>query len=392
MNRTQPIAIRFTQSRWGRAALHAMCMARDRQVRWHLRGIVRELFNPCTVSSGACDPVRRTPAGRAIDSWRTKSSRHNTTICALILLCALSGGRLRVFAFPGAAALELLPAATVDGTGIHLQQLVANSSVLPPQPIRLAIAPAFGQAASLSREQIQAALQSVAPEWRVTNWLGAAQVRITRRARSFTESELRELITATLQQDFIKDRGELELRLSRPWAAVRVPDESLVLKIIDVPAAGVTPNFIVRFELVAGQERFGPWQAVVQAKVMRDLLIARETLKRGQPMQGSDFTAERRDILTLREPLTSLPNTSFDLIENVSAGQPLLARAVRMRPMVSRGQFVDGLVLDGSLQISLKVEVLGDGLPGQTVRVRNPKTNREFHAKVQDEQTVVIRL
>ena len=33
-----------------------------------------------------------------------------------------------------------------------------------------------------------------------------------------------------------------------------------------------------------------------------------------------------------------------------------------------------------------------DGLPGQTVRVRNPKTKREFYAKVQDEQTVLIHL
>ena len=63
-----------------------------------------------------------------------------------------------------------------------------------------------------------------------------------------------------------------------------------------------------------------------------------------------------------------------------------------MRPVVQRGQFVDGLVRDGALNIALKVEVLADGLPGQTVRVRNPKTKREFYAKVQDEQTVVISL
>ena len=40
----------------------------------------------------------------------------------------------------------------------------------------------------------------------------------------------------------------------------------------------------------------------------------------------------------------------------------------------------------------MKVEVLADGLPGQMVRVRNPKTKREFYAKVQDEQTVLINL
>ena len=96
----------------------------------------------------------------------------------------------------------------------------------------------------------------------------------------------------------------------------------------------------------------------------------------------------------MREPFgeSVLRDPSLELIEGVQAGQPLLARSVRMRPVVQRGQMVDGLVREGALNISLKVEVLSDGLPGHTVRVRNPKTKREFYAKVQDEQTVVINL
>jgi flagella basal body P-ring formation protein FlgA len=175
---------------------------------------------------------------------------------------------------------------------------------------------------------------------------------------------------------------------------VLVPDETLSLNVIDMPATGVGPNFIVRFELVAGPDRIGPWQVVLQARVMKDVLIARTLLKRGQSLRDSDFTAERRDVLALREPLDDsvLGDPTLELIEGVQAGQPLLARSVRMRPVVQRGQLVDGLVRDGALNILLKVEVLADGLPGQTVRVRNPKTKREFHAKVQDEQTVVINL
>ena len=126
----------------------------------------------------------------------------------------------------------------------------------------------------------------------------------------------------------------------------------------------------------------------------RDVLVARVPLKRGQPLQQSDFSIERRDVLSLREAVDVelAVNPAIELVENVPPGQPLLARAVRMRPVVQRGQMVDGLVRDGAMNISLKVEVLADGLPGQTVRVRNPKTKREFYAKVQDEQTVVIHL
>ncbi len=71
---------------------------------------------------------------------------------------------------------------------------------------------------------------------------------------------------------------------------------------------------------------------------------------------------------------------------------PVLNRSVRVRPVIRRGQVVDGVYQDGSLSISLKVETLEDGLLGQTVRVRNPKTKRELYGKVQNEQTVLIAL
>ena len=218
-----------------------------------------------------------------------------------LLLCALLGGGLRVFAFPGAPALELLPAAAVDSAGIFLHQIAtANQSVLPPQPIRLADAPAFGQAASLSRAQIVELLKSAAPGIAATNWSGAAQVRVTRRTRPLNERELRDLLTATLQKDFVKDKGDLELRLTRPWASVFVPDETLVLKIIDLPATGVGAHFIARFELFAGQDRLGPWQVVAQGKVMKDILVAGTTVRRGQGLQDANFTVEWARLQTPR--------------------------------------------------------------------------------------------
>jgi flagella basal body P-ring formation protein FlgA len=312
-----------------------------------------------------------------------------------LLLGALTGGVSWISAFAGSPAFELQGSAQVDSSGIFLHQLVsAPLSLLPAQPVRLSAAPAFGRAASLTRTQIEQLLALTLPELRLTNWSGAEAVRITRRARVLGEAELRDLLTATLQKEVIKERGELELRFSRPWPALQVPDEMLLLRVLDLPATGVSANFIMRFELQAGPDRLGPWQAVLQARVMKDVLIAQSPVRRGQPLQPSDFTAERRDVLGLREPLddSALRNPSLELVEGVSAGQPLLARTVRMRPVLQRGQMVDGLVRDGTLQINLRVEVLADGQPGQLIRVRNPKTKREFYGKVQDEQTVLIHL
>ena len=65
---------------------------------------------------------------------------------------------------------------------------------------------------------------------------------------------------------------------------------------------------------------------------------------------------------------------------------------MRLRPVLHRGQIVEALVRDGTLTVSLKVEVLENGLPGQIVRVRNVQSRREFRGKVQNEQTIIVSL
>ena len=97
---------------------------------------------------------------------------------------------------------------------------------------------------------------------------------------------------------------------------------------------------------------------------------------------------------TVRDAIVNISkdDNSLALVENIAAGLPVPNHAVRPRPLLKRGQLVDGVFEQGSLTISLKVEILEDGLLGQTIRVRNPKTKRELYGKVQNEETVSITL
>jgi flagella basal body P-ring formation protein FlgA len=186
----------------------------------------------------------------------------------------------------------------------------------------------------------------------------------------------------------------LELRFATPWMAVTVPDEPLTVTLTQMPAAGVNPNFLAGFDLWNGRERAGHWQAVLQARVWRKIPVANTPLTRGELLRDADLTLERRDVLAARDVVlqVSKDDNSLALVENVAAGLPVPSRAVRPRPVVKRGQLVDGVFEQGSLTISLKVEILEDGLLGQTVRVRNPKTKRELTGKVQNEETISITL
>ena len=220
----------------------------------------------------------------------------------------------------------------------------------------------------------------------------AAAAPVTHPTRAFAEADLVQLLTATLQRDCVKDSGDLEIRLTQPWKTRNVPDEPLTLVVLDMPTIGVTPNFVIRFELRTSQTSLGSWEVPVKAHVWRETWVARSPLPRGQRVADADIDRERRDMLTLHEPLASFTagDSALELAESVATGMPLLARAVHPRAVVHRGQAIDAVMQDGVLSITLKVEALEDGAPGQFIRVRNIQTRRDILGKVLNDQTILV--
>ena len=321
------------------------------------------------------------------------------SLLAAGLLCLGFAGTGRA---DDAVTWQLLPELKVDGSGIFLNQLVVptTSSLVAHPPtvvlphLRLAPAPSLGQTASFSRAQIIELAHDVFPELATTNWAGPAKIRVSRLTKPLDDSAMIQMLTATLQQEQVKDRGELELRLTHPLSPALIPDEGVTLKITDLPATGVAPTFIVRCELWNGDEHVSDWQLPLQARVWCEIPVATARLERGQLLKDAAVQMERRDILVARDALLNFPaeDENLELSEIVPAGMPVLNRSVRVRPVVQRGKIVDGVYQDGSLSISLKVETLEDGQPGQVIRLRNPKTKREIYGKVQNDQTVLITL
>ncbi len=291
------------------------------------------------------------------------------------------------------ASWPLASSGAVDSQGVFLKNIISPNFTQPLPNIRLADAPQWGRVTFLTRAQITELIAKENPDLTPV-WSGPERVRVIRRSRLLDETEMKQMLTATLQAEHVRERGELEIRFNRPWVSVQVPDETLQLRVIDLPNTGISQSFIARCELKAGEEVIGNWQIAVTAKIWRDLWVARSGLLRGQSLTSADIGQERRDVLAFKDGLAALPTdlSSYDIGENLSAGSLLTARTLKQRPIIKRGKTVDALVQDGHLQIVVKVEALEDGLPGQTVRVRNVKSRREFRGKVQDEQTIAVAL
>lgn len=294
---------------------------------------------------------------------------------------------------PTSTALHLPAELTVDGAGLRLPELAATNATRPLPPWVLHAAPSVATPVVLSRSNLQQILARPEFSLSVTQWTGADRIRLLRRSRNCTDRDLETLVTAALSAN-LQPSTELELHLSRPWTTLAVPDEVLSVRVLGLPGSGISALFNARIELLAGVELVGTYYLGFQARLWREVWVSRAALRRGQTVSESDFIRERRDVLPMREPLaewTESPH-AIELAESVLAGAPLLQRQLRLRHVLRRGQNADAILQDGALNLVLKVEVLEDGAPGQTIRVRNPVSRRELRGKVQNERTVVVAL
>lgn len=212
--------------------------------------------------------------------------------------------------------------------------------------------------------------------------------------RKLGSVELAKLLAEAIQAERIKGAGEVELSLARPWQAIDVPNQPLTLRILEMPTAALSSQFIIRFELRGDSGLLGIWQTAVQLKIWREIWVAGSSLRRGDPLDKADISLRRQDVLPLRDSITELPAPlyAYEMADFVPAGGALGARSLKLKAVVRRGQRVEAIAQNGALTVSVRVEALEEGAPGQLIRVRNPQSRRELRGKVQDENTVIVPL
>ena len=289
---------------------------------------------------------------------------------------------------------QLLSQVQVTAAGVFLDQLLAGSETNAVLHVRLCDSPAIGRVLSLSLAQLQAYLKTAAPALASPLWAGPTTVQVTRRTRSLPAAEVLVGLKEFLQRQGGRDQGQIELRFIRPWTSPVIADEMYTLRVNDLPASGLTSVLPLRFELATDQESLGTWQMPLEVRLMREVWVAHQELRRGDTLQDGDLTLELRDALKYRDllPADTDLNRGWMLSENVQPAQPVQRRAIQLRAVLQRGQLVEALYRDGPIVISLKAEVLDPGAPGQIIRLRNPNSRRELRGKIINEQVVQIQL
>lgn len=282
--------------------------------------------------------------------------------------------------------------AMVRSEGVFSTDLIQGVPALPR--IRVAPAPAVGGWSSVSRTSVVETLRAAGIDLQGLRWSGPETARVSRAMRDLAEAEVRERITQELQRRYARQGGEIEVRMSRPWRTIPVPDDSIDLRLHDLPPAGLQSLVSLKVEVLAAGEPVGSWFQPIQVRHWCEVPVAASALRRGLPLADAETVLERRDVLASRGILRSLPAATqdYELAESLAPGQALSDRSLRLKTVVFRGRRIDARIQAGSLEITTKVEALEDGYPGQSIRVRNPQSKREFRGVVQTEDAVLIPL
>lgn len=211
--------------------------------------------------------------------------------------------------------------------------------------------------------------------------------------------ELRERLLLSLAGDLtahFNADGELLLDLLRPWSlpptATLAEEKDWSVKVIDFPSV-LASSLLLRVRVTgpAGFVRDDTVQC--RAQLWRDAWVVQAPAERGAAFDPSHCDVRRIDALRDREavPASFVNSSDWSFLRPTPAGKLLTWRDLARRALVRKGDVIEVAAIDGPLQITLKAMAMQDGGKGETVRVRNLESRREFAALVVSENRAQVR-
>ncbi|MEY2597975.1 MAG: hypothetical protein RLZZ142_234 [Verrucomicrobiota bacterium] len=207
-----------------------------------------------------------------------------------------------------------------------------------------------------------------------------------------TEAELSAAIEMDLPKRF-PFKGELKVRLARPWTPMRLPGQDFFAECVQIPPGGLASSMQLIVRGVSAGKIVGEWPLLVRAELWQEVWVASQRLDRGQLLSPAVIVPQRVDLL--KESAQPLPAdtelSGFELAQTVQQGRPLSKRDLVERSLVRKGQFVDAVAKEGGLSIRMRAMALEGGAAGTVIRVKNLDSNKEFVGQVINENQVQVR-
>jgi len=140
-------------------------------------------------------------------------------------------------------------------------------------------------------------------------------------------------------------------------------------------------------------QRFAIW-AHVRITAPTKHLVAAETIHEGTPITPGQLRVESSDGFPLSGDTASRIDQVAGRIalRNIAAGSAIHLSQLKQPPDIKRGDAVTVEVLSGSARLAFTGKSESDGRQGETISVRNPRSNKVFQARVDGKDRALVDL
>jgi flagella basal body P-ring formation protein FlgA len=179
--------------------------------------------------------------------------------------------------------------------------------------------------------------------------------------------------------------GELQLETIRPLQ-LPAATSPLLVEVIEFPAA-LASSMITRVRVGDIEQTL-----VLRAQLSREVWVTRTPSVRDASFDAGELDTRRVDVLRERDAVPAAEACAdYTFNRPVPASRILTWRDISRRALVRKGQIIEVAAIDGALSITMKALAMENGAAGETVKVRNLDSKKEFNALVVADARAEIR-
>jgi flagella basal body P-ring formation protein FlgA len=206
--------------------------------------------------------------------------------------------------------------------------------------------------------------------------------------RTLMEARLSEALAHRFQAS-----GKVAVFLTREWRNLR-SGSNFIIKVKDCSPDELTSSTFVRFTIWDQGKEIGSFAEPVRMAHYVKVFYSKSPLHRGTRLNSSGLSSRLVDIL--KQHAGSVPAQSslagYQLSASIKANSPIKWNNLSKVTLVRKGQIVDVFASGNGIYVTMKGMALGDGVAGGIVNIKNLSSDKEFPAKVLNENSVKVHL
>ncbi len=205
------------------------------------------------------------------------------------------------------------------------------------------------------------------------------------------DAELLEKKIASVLSHRYQASGHVLARLSREWKPLNVPVDWEFKFQQSIPDE-LSSNAFLRFSISSDGVDIGEWGYPVKCSQMVDVAVAKVPLNRGNRITPDLFSSSVMDALGSGANcvLSDARLNGYQVASSLKPGTMLKWSHLSKVTLVRKGQVVNVFASGKGIFVEMKGQAMEDGVEGSFVRIRNISSNREFQAKVLNENSVKV--